>query len=70
LVDPAALGGQVIAGQPDYAYNNPQWDPWGRALVFQQFKLKGSYKPEIGMWMPGLKEPRVLAEGIMPHWLP
>jgi Tol biopolymer transport system component len=70
LVDPAALGGQVIANQPDYIYSNPQWDPWGRALVFQQFKLKGTYKPEIGLWMPGLEEPLILAEGIMPQWLP
>jgi dipeptidyl aminopeptidase/acylaminoacyl peptidase len=70
LVDPASLGGQVIANQPGYTYNNPQWDPWGRALVFQQFKLKEVYKPEIGMWMPGLDEPLILAEGILPQWLP
>jgi Tol biopolymer transport system component len=70
LMSPARLDGQVIADQPDYIYNTPSWDPWGRALIFQQFKLHGVYKPEIGLWTPKLKEPRVLAEGILPHWLP
>jgi len=70
LIDPASHGGQVIADQPDYIYNNPFWDPWGRALVFQQFKLKGAYKPQISLWMPGYEEPRFLVEGILPHWLP
>lgn len=70
LIDIATLGGQVIANQPDYVYNEPQWDPWGRALVFQQFKLKGAYTPEIGLWMPGYDEPQFITEGILPHWLP
>ncbi|MBK9924345.1 MAG: Ig-like domain-containing protein [Anaerolineales bacterium] len=70
LVDIATLGGQVIANQANYTYGTPQWDPWGKALVFQQFKLKGVYKPEIGFWEEGLLEPRILAEGLMPHWLP
>jgi hypothetical protein len=70
LIDPVTLGGQVIADQPEYTYNNPQWDPWGRALVFQQFKIRGIYTPEIGLWMPGFDEPRTLAEGIMPQWVP
>jgi WD40 repeat protein len=70
LMNTFALDGQVIAEQPDYVYNNPVWDLWGTALVFQQFKLKGVYKPEVGLWMPGMQEPRILAEGIMAHWLP
>jgi Tol biopolymer transport system component len=70
LIDPTTLGGQVIVNQPDYFHSNPQWDPWGKALVYQRFKLKGGYKPEIGMWTPGLNEPVMLAEGIMAHWLP
>jgi Tol biopolymer transport system component len=70
LMDPYIRDGQVIVDQPGYAYNNPYWDPWGRALVFQQFKLQGVYKPEIALWMPGFDQPRVLAEGLMPHWLP
>jgi Tol biopolymer transport system component len=70
LMDPVTLGGQVIADQPDYVYNSPQWDPWGKALVFQQFKLKGVYQPEIGLWAPGFEEPKILVEGLMPHWLP
>ena len=70
LFDPGRLDGIVIAGQPDHAYNSPQWDVWGSALVFQQFKLKGVYKPGIGMWKTGFREPLVIAEGLMPHWLP
>jgi Tol biopolymer transport system component len=70
LMDPYNRDGQVIVDQSGYAYNNPYWDPWGRAFVFQQFKLKGVYKPEIAIWMPNLDQPPVLAEGLMPHWLP
>lgn len=70
LMSTFALDGQVIAEQPNYVYNNPIWDLWGTALVFQQFKLKGVYQPEIGLWMPGMQEPRILAEGVMPQWLP
>ena len=70
LMDPYNRDGQVIVDQPGYAYNNPYWDPWGRALIFQQFKLKGVYKPEIALWMPGFEQPQVLAKGLMPHWLP
>ena len=70
LMDPYNLDGQVIVDQPGYSYNNPYWDPWGRALVFQQFKLKGVYKPEIALWMPGFDQPKMLTEGLMPHWLP
>ena len=70
LMNPVRRDGQVIADQPDYIYNTPYWDPWGRALVFQQFKLHGVYKPEIGLLMSGMEAPHVLAEGLMPRWLP
>ncbi len=70
LFNPGRLDGIIIADQPDYAYNSPRWDVWGDSLVFQQFKLKGVYKPEIGVWSSGMSEPRVIAEGLMPHWLP
>lgn len=70
LMDPYNRDGQAIADRPEYAYNNPYWDPWGRALVFQQFRLKGVHKPEVAIWMPGFDQPQVLAEGLMPHWLP
>ena len=70
LMNPSSLDGQAITDQPGYIYNNPIWDLWGKALIFEQFKLKGVYKPEIGLWMPDMQEPRILAEGSMPHWLP
>jgi Tol biopolymer transport system component len=70
LMDPYSRDGQVIVDQPNYIYNAPYWDPWGRTLVFQQFNLKGLYKPEIAIWMPGLEQPFVVAEGLMARWLP
>lgn len=70
VFDPILLDGIVIAGDPEYTYNSPQWDPWGSALLFQQFKLKGQYKPEIGLWQEGTNRSEVIAEGILPQWLP
>jgi Tol biopolymer transport system component len=70
LFDPGILDGIIIANQKDYTYNSPRWDPWGTALVFQQFKLHGKLKPEIGLWKPGFREPLILAQALMPHWLP
>ena len=42
----------------------------GHGLIFQQFKLRGVFKPEIGLWKPGFRDPLILTEGLMPHWLP
>lgn len=70
LFDPGILDGIIIADQPDYTYNSPLWDPWGKALISQQFKLRSAFKPEIGLWKSGFSEPLIVAEGIMPHWLP
>ena len=70
LMSSATLDGQVIAEQPDHIYDHPIWDPWGQTLIFQQFRLKGTYKPEIGLWQPGMDLPQILAEGNMPRWLP
>jgi WD40 repeat protein len=69
LMNPARRDGQAIADQPDYIYHSPAWDPWGTALVFQQFELRGVYKPKIALWQGGT-ETKVIAEGLMPHWLP
>ena len=70
LMRPATLDGQSVADEPGYVYNDPIWDPWGRGFIFSQFQLKGVYKPEIGIWRQDSAGPRVLADGIMPHWLP
>jgi hypothetical protein len=70
LVDTVTLDYQTIANQPGYIYSDPQWDLWGTALLFQQSQLKGEYKPEVGLWNPGMEEPQLLVEGILPHWLP
>lgn len=71
VFNPGLLDGIVIADDPDYTYyNSPQWDPWGEALLFQQFKLRGEYKPEIGIWQSGMEKSKFLIEGFMPQWLP
>ena len=70
LIDPAQREGPVIASQKDYFYNTPYWDPWGKALVFQQFNLRGPYKPEVDFWKRGMEAPKIVAEGVMSHWLP
>jgi WD40 repeat protein len=69
LMDPSRREGQVIASQADYVYHTPYWDPWGTALIFEQFELRGAYKPQITLWKGGT-EIRVIAEGLMPQWLP
>jgi WD40 repeat protein len=70
LVHPARLEGRMFAQEEDYSYNAPLWDPWGKAVVFQQIRLKAVNKPEIALWEPGMEAPRVLAEGFSPRWMP
>lgn len=70
VFDPFLLDGIIVAGDPEYTYNSPQWDPWGSALLFQQFKLRGQYNPEIALWQDGSAQSTVVAEGILPQWLP
>ena len=70
VFDPTLLDGIVITSDPDYTYNSPQWDPWGSALLFQQFKMRGQYKPEIGLWQSDTNISTVFSEGILPQWLP
>jgi TolB protein len=70
LMDTHRREGQAIVADPDYVYSTPYWDPWGKALIFQQFKVRGTYHPEIGLWKRGLETPQVVTQGLMPHWLP
>jgi len=70
LFDPAIQDGIIIADQEGYSYNFPRWNLYGNALLFQQFKLRGKFKPEMGLWQSGFNEPLILGEGLMPHWLP
>lgn len=70
VFDPNLLDGIIIAGDSEDTYTSPQWDPWGRALLFQQFKLNGQYNPEIGLWQSDTNLSSVIAEGILPQWLP
>ncbi|NJN79034.1 MAG: hypothetical protein HC797_00360 [Anaerolineales bacterium] len=70
MFNPARLDGILIANEPEYTYNAPQWDTWGSTLVFQQFRLKGVHAPEIAYWQDGFDAPVLLTEGILPQWLP
>jgi Tol biopolymer transport system component len=70
LFNPARLDGIIIAGEENYTYNSPQWNPWATALVFQQFQLRGVHAPEIGYWSEGFDAPKLLTEGSLPQWLP
>lgn len=70
LFDPVVLEGPMIANADGVTYNAPVWNPWGTALLFQQFKLRGEYVPEVSLWSVGDVEPRLLTEGLMPRWLP
>jgi len=70
LMDPEILAGTVIAYQEGVTVQTPRWDLWGKGVIFQQFRLGAAYKPEIGFWKPGFDEPFILAEGLMPRWLP
>jgi Tol biopolymer transport system component len=70
VFNPNLLDGIIIASDPEYTYNSPQWNPWGNALLFQQFKLRGQYKPEISLWQEGTNQSAVIVEGILPQWLP
>jgi dipeptidyl aminopeptidase/acylaminoacyl peptidase len=70
LVDPGLLEGQMFAQEASYSYYAPRWDPWGKAVVFQQIRLGAAYRTEIALWEPGLSAPRVIAEGFSPRWLP
>lgn len=70
VFNPSMLDGIVVADDPNYTYNSPQWDPWGQAILFQQFKLHGQYTPEIGLWQEGVNRSTTFAEGILPQWLP
>mgnify|MGYP001176885045 CR=1 FL=1 len=70
VFNPAMLDGILVASDPEYTYNSPQWDPWGDRLIFQQFKLRGQYQPEIGLWQGAAADAVLLTRGIMPQWLP
>jgi hypothetical protein len=70
LVHPTQLEGQMFAQEENHSYYAPHWDPWGKAVIFQQILLGAAYQPQIALWEPGLEVPRLLAEGFSPRWMP
>ena len=70
LAQPDVLGGPMIAQDPHYIYSGAKWNMWGDQLLFQQEEITGAHNTEIDLWSKGMTQPRVLTQGISPHWLP
>jgi WD40 repeat protein len=70
LIDIDTIGGTEVAYKKGVTYQSPSWDLWGKAILFQQFQLGQAAKPEISFWESGMDEPRVVAQGLSPRWLP
>jgi hypothetical protein len=69
-IDTMTIGGIAVAYEKGMTYQMPHWDAWGRAILFQQFKLGEAAQPQISFWESGMDAPRVVAEGLSPCWLP
>jgi Tol biopolymer transport system component len=70
LIDIDTIGGTKIAYEKGVTYQSPRWDLWGNAILFQQFQLGQASQPEISFWQSGMDEPRIVAQGLSPRWLP
>jgi hypothetical protein len=70
LIDIDTIGGTTVAYKRDITYQTPRWDLWGRAILFQQFRLGEAAQPQISFWESGMDEPRIVADGLSPSWLP
>jgi hypothetical protein len=70
LVQPNDLGGPVVAHDPQFFYQTPIWDPWGNEVLFQEEMITGSHATNVAIWETGMMEPRIVAQGTWPHWLP
>jgi Tol biopolymer transport system component len=70
LIDLTTLGGPAIADTEGLVCQAPSWDAWGKSIVFQQFQLGQAASSEISFWQSGMDQPRVLAQGLSPCWLP
>ncbi|MEW6401123.1 MAG: Ig-like domain-containing protein [Chloroflexota bacterium] len=70
LIDIDTLSGTAIANEENVTYQAPRWGVWGNAVLFQHFKLGEAAQPQISLWETGVGQPRILAEGLSPAWLP
>ncbi|HUH99079.1 MAG TPA: hypothetical protein VLZ89_17090 [Anaerolineales bacterium] len=70
LVQPNDPGGPTVARDPQYVYQTPKWDPWGNEVLFQEEMISGQHTTNIALWEMGMSQPRVVAQGTWPHWLP
>ena len=70
LVSPDDPGGPTVAHDPQFIYQTPKWDPWGNEVLFQEEMITGQHTTNIAVWEAGMMEPRVVAQGTWPHWLP
>jgi WD40 repeat protein len=70
LMNPLQDDRQIIADEKDYVHDSPEWDLWGKTLLFQEFYMRGNYKSEFAIWKPGGQSPKLIGEGLLPQWLP
>jgi len=70
LVQPNDPGGPVVAHDPQFVYQTPLWDPWGDEVLFQEEMITGQHTTNVTIWETGMTQPRVVAQGTWPHWLP
>ena len=70
LVQPNNPGGPVVAHDPQFVYQTPIWNPWGNEVLFQEEMITGQHTTNVAIWETGMSQPRVVAQGTWPHWLP
>ena len=70
LVRPNDPGGPVVANDPQFVYQTPKWDLWGKEVLLQEEMITGQHTTNIAVWETGISQPRVVAQGTWPHWLP
>ncbi len=70
LVSPDNPGGPTVARDPQFIYQTPKWDPWGNEVLFQEEMITGQHLTNVAVWETGMFQPRVVAQGTWPHWLP
>jgi len=70
LVRPNDPGGPIVANDPQFLYQTPKWDLWGKEVLLQEEMITGLHTTDIAIWETGMTQPHVVAQGTWPHWLP
>jgi Tol biopolymer transport system component len=72
LMRPDGQESRAITNDPQYVFDDHQWDPWGQGLLFLRFEPNKPYfRPEIVVWSMATGKTKVLArDTMMPAWQP